>query len=167
MRTMNRKALPSAPSVLGGGPYAALAELADLVRRPLDPPTLYVAAVSVLERTLGDLLAFVVAAERGADDWRCVVPQHVPAGLQALYPQRLQLPATLHGFWRGAPQVVLDAKELQGSAALTRACRQHAIAATALVPIPVAGGVRAALVLRARSAEVFTAQVLAFLRCFA
>ena len=167
MRDMDHNLLPGTASLLGDGPYAALSELADLVQRQLDPPTLYAAAAGVLERTLGNLLTFVVATDREGDDWHRESPQHVPDELQALYPQHLQLPLTLHAFWHGEPQVVLDAKQLQGSAALARSYRQHAIAATALVPIPVAGEARAAFLLRAASADLFTARVLAFLRCFA
>ena len=167
MRKMDHNLLPGMASFLGEGPYTALGELAELIQRQLDPSTLYATATGVLERTLGDLLTLVVVPDHEGDGWHRESPQHVPDELQALYPQRLQLPSTLHAFWHGEPQVVLDPGQMQGSATLVRAYRQHAIAATVLVPIPVAGEARAAFLLRAVSAELFPEEVLAFLRCFA
>ena len=167
MRNMDHRVLPGTVALLDDGPHAALNELADLLQRQLAPPELYAAAVGVLERTLGDLLACVVAPDGGGDGWHRESPQHAPGELQMLYPQRLSLPRTLGAFWHGEPQIVLDAREIEGSATLLRVYRQRAIVATALVPVTVAGQVRAAFVLRATSADVFSDQVLAFLRCVA
>ncbi len=170
MRNMDQKSLsdaaPAAP-LSGAGLYSALGELADLVQRQLDPPALYAAAAGVLERTLGDLLALVVAPDREGDGWHRESPQRIPAELCDLYPQRLPMPSALQAFWRGEPQVVLDVNQTQEPVSLTQAYRRHAIVATALVPIPVAGEARAALLLRSIAADFFTDEILVFLRRFA
>lgn len=167
MRNKDHPLPPGMAHLLGDGPYAALGEIADLVQRRMDPAILYAAAVGVLERTLGDLLTFVMAPDVEGSGWHRESPQHVRAELQALYPQHLQLPAASHACWHGGPQVALDVRQMPGSAALARACQQHAIAATALIPILVAGEARAVFLLRAASADLFSDRMLAFLRCFA
>ncbi len=158
--------VPIAP-LAGSNQYAALGEIADLVQRQHDPSALYVAAIAVLERALGELLALIVVPGGDADGWRRESPQRVPAELRDVYPQRLPMPAAMQPFWRGEVLLALGVDQLHDTASLAQAYRRHAIVATALIPIPVAGEAHAALLLRADTADFFTDDLLIFLRRFA
>ncbi len=166
MRNKDHSLLPGIGQFLLDGPYAALREIADLAQRPMDMPTLYAAAVGVLERTLGDLLTVVMTPDGEGAGWHRLSPQRVPDELQALYPSHLQLPSSADACWHDEPKVGLGVRHMHGTAAFARACQRRSIAATAMVPVLVHGQARAVFLLRAVSADVFSDKLLAFLRCF-
>jgi diguanylate cyclase (GGDEF)-like protein len=144
--------------------YAALSEICQLLVRSLEPPQLFEAIIEVIERRLGARRVMIGEVDHASGWFHRIAPAVIPPDMQDIYPERLPLSVAQSTFWQGAPQLESDIRNVPGLEMFRQAYVRHEVTSVIAVPVLKFGEVAAALVIRASSADFFSARVIELLQ---
>lgn len=144
--------------------YAALSEIGQLLVRSLEPAELFEAIIEVIERRLHARCVMIGEVDHGSGWFRRIAPVEVSVDMQDIYPERLPFSLAQSTFWQGTPQLESDIRNMPGTEMFREAYVRHNVNSVVAVPVLKFGEVAAALVIRASSADFFSARVIELLQ---
>ena len=153
-----------APTVSSDNFCTVLFDIGRLLVRALEPPSLYEAAIEILESRIGARLVMVGELDRGSRRFHRAAPARIAPDMGDSYPEHLPFSFARPSFWRGEPQIEVDIRHAPGHDVFRQACAWHGVASVAAVPIMQSGEVLAVLVVRSSHAGFFSSPMIGLLQ---